>query len=429
MRLGIEDRRFGFRTYTHTTPRHFNVCLPSQHSNGRPIGAIACGSAVERSIIQGTLQRFKEAALLPGVTLYFLSDVILDPIIVVEIDSCSSLTTYPERGTQEVSLSIFNVQIRLFCVLLIGLIATQNAQAQDASKNSSGISVAVSQQVKITANKLRLMLPIRVETRDEASVLKTMKKHQEAVRKELKTFGVDDSAIEFSSPLVTAGIPGVEDPDASRKAARSQIIQMRNMNPTMRGQFPLPNLDDEDDSELPVVYAADATLVVDWNLEKESEEAASLLPSKVKRLYEQKDLTGKKLRAELTEEEQSLVEPLLGNGSSYISYQVQSSPSNQLYYVGELLPEQEKAAFAEAMKKARAQAELIAQSSGLRLGKIRSIQTSTGSDPTFEQMSVLSAVRSESSVSTLRQKNEREVLGTRDGLTKRIQLVVVFDFE
>ena len=197
----------------------------------------------------------------------------------------------------------------------------------------------------------------------------------------------------------------------------------------MRGQFPLPNLDDEDDSELPVVYAADATLVVDWNLEKESEEVASLLPSKVKRLYEQKDLTGKKLRAELTEEEQSLVEPLLGNGSSYISYQVQSSPSNQLYYVGELLPEQEKAAFAEAMKKARAQAELIAQSSGLRLGKIRSIQTSTGGDPTFEQMSVLSAVRSESSVSTLRQKNEREVLGTRDGLTKRIQLVVVFDFE
>ena len=366
---------------------------------------------------------------MPGVTLYFLSDVILDPIIVVEIDSRSSLTTYPERGTQEVSLSIFNVQIRLFCVLLIGLIATQNAQAQEASKNSSGISVAVSQQVKITANKLRLLLPIRVETRDEASVLKTMKKHQEAVRKELKTFGVDDSAIEFSSPLVTAGIPGVEDPDASRKAARSRVIQMRNMNPTMRGQFPLPNLDDEDDSELPIVYAADATLVVDWNLEKESEEVASLLPSKVKRLYEQKDLTGKKLRAELTEEEQSLIEPLLGNGSSYISYQVQSSPSNQLYYVGELLPEQEKAAFAEAMKKARAQADLIAQSSGLRLGKIRSIQTSTGSDPTFEQMSVLSAVRSESSVSTLRQKNEREVLGTRDGLTKRIQLVVVFDFE
>jgi hypothetical protein len=149
----------------------------------------------------------------------------------------------------------------------------------------------------------------------------------------------------------------------------------------------------------------------------------------VKRLYEQKDLTGKKLRAELTEEEQSLVEPLLGNGSSYISYPVQSSPSNQLYHVGELSPEQEKAAFAEAMKKARAQAELLAQSSGLRLGKIRSIHTSTGSDPTFEQMSVLSAVRSESSVSTLRQKNEREVLGTRDGLTKRIQLVVVFDFE
>ena len=130
------------------------------------------------------------------------------------------------------SCSIFNVHARLFCSLLIGLIATQIAKAQDASANSSGISVAVSQQVKVTASKLRLRLPIRVEARDEASVLKTLKSHQETVRKELKEFGADDSAIEFSSPLVTAGVPGVEDLDASRKAARFQVIQMRNMNPT-----------------------------------------------------------------------------------------------------------------------------------------------------------------------------------------------------
>ncbi|MBM3963934.1 MAG: DUF541 domain-containing protein [Planctomycetes bacterium] len=336
---------------------------------------------------------------------------------------------HPERGSKYVAQSIFNVHVRFFCLTLIGVIATQDSKAQDTFKNGSGISVTATQQVKITASKLRLQLPIRVEARDEASVLKTMKKHQEAVRNELKALGVDNSAIEFSSPLVTAGIPEVDDLDASRRAARNHVIQMRAMNPTMRGQFPLPVFEDEDDSELPIVCVARATLVADWGLDKESEEAAVLLPSKVKRLYEQKDLTGKKFRVELTEDEQSLIEPLLGS-SSYVSFQRPISPSNRLYYVGELLPEQEKAAYAEAMNKARARAELIAQSSGLRLGKIRSIQTSTGSEPIFQSMSAMTLMQSESEVSTPKEENEREVTGTDfDGLTKRIQLVVVFDFE
>ncbi|MCY2984892.1 MAG: SIMPL domain-containing protein [Planctomycetota bacterium] len=332
--------------------------------------------------------------------------------------------------------SILNFHFRLSWLLIIGLLATQNSKAQDASAKSSGISakssgitVTVSQPVKITASKLRLLLPIRVETRDGASVLKTLKNHQEAVIKELKTFGVDDSFIDFSSPLVTAGIPGVEDPDASRKAARNQVIQMRNMNPQLKAQYPVPSLEDEDDSELPVVYAADANLVVDWKLEKQSDEAAILLPSKVKRFYEQKDLTGKKLRVELTDVEQSLVEPLLSS-TNYISYPVQASGNNRLYYVGEMSPEQEKAAYAEAVKKAKGQAELIALSSGLRLGKIRSIQTSTVGDFTSLQANLYMAMRSDTTDGKLREKNDREVLGTDlDGLKTQIHLVVVFDFE
>ena len=130
--------------------------------------------------------------------------------------------------------SIFSIHLRFSSLLFISLIAAQNAQAQDRTSKSPGISVTVSQQVKITPSKLRLLLPIRVETRDASSILKTMLNHQEAVKKELKTFGADEAAIEFSSPVVTAGIPGVEDPDASRKAARNQVIQMRNMNPHMK---------------------------------------------------------------------------------------------------------------------------------------------------------------------------------------------------
>lgn len=363
------------------------------------------------------------------VTLYFQAVFILDDIIDVKIDSFSSVTMNLFRGVQNVSRSIFHVHVRLVCLLLIALMMSQKSQSQIATSDSPGISVSVAHQVKIAPSKLRLLLPIRVEARDEASVLETLKNHQETVRKELKGFGADDSAIEFSFPRVTAGVPGVDDIDASRNAARRQIIQMRNMNPTMRGQFPLPMSDDEEDAELPVVYAAESILAVDWNIETESNESIILLPSKVKRLYEQKDLQGKKLRVELTEDEQSLIEPLFAS-SSFVSSIGPTFDHKMPYFVGEMSHEQEKVATAEAMKKAKLQAELIAQSAGLKLGKIRSIQTSTWGDPVIEAMSVISLRETESLMSTSREKNEREVIGSdSEKLIKRIKFVVVFDFE
>ena len=89
----------------------------------------------------------------------------------------------------------------------------------------------------------------------------------------------------------------------------------------------------------------------------------------------------------------------------------------------------EKAAFAEAVKKAKGQAELIAESSGLRLGKMRSIQTSTEAEPTSIQANLYMAMRPATD-SKLREKSDREVSAPDlDGLKKQIQLVVVFDFE
>lgn len=59
-----------------------------------------------------------------------------------------------------------------------------------------------------------------------------------------------------------------EAPDAARKAARNQVIQLRNMHPQMKAQYPIPSLDDVDDSELPIIYSADTTLAVDWKLDR-----------------------------------------------------------------------------------------------------------------------------------------------------------------
>ena len=313
--------------------------------------------------------------------------------------------------------------------LVASLMAISFSTAQESSLRSSGITVTVSQQTKLSANKVRLLLPVRVETRDALKVLKVLKSHEESVRKELKTFGVEDTAIEFSTPVVAAGIPGVDDPVASRKAARNQVIQMRNMNPHMKAQYPVPNLDDFDDSELPIVYSADTTLTVDWKLNTQVDEAAILLPSKIKTMYEKNDLSGTKLRVELAEDEQSLVDPLLGN-SNFVSYPVQAAQNNRLFYVGELTDEQEKAAFADAIKKARKQAVLLAESSGLRLGKIRSIQTSELAEPVSAQANILIAMQSVAAATPVREKNNREVLSANlNGLRRTITLIVVFDFE
>ena len=93
-----------------------------------------------------------------------------------------------------------------------------------------------------------------------------------------------------------------------------------------------------------------------------------LLPSKIKMFMEEKGFSGKDLREILSDEEQKLVEPLMGN-NNYAVYYANASRDQRLFYVGEITEEIEKEAIASAVKKGRIEAKALAEAAGLKLGK------------------------------------------------------------
>jgi Protein of unknown function (DUF541) len=270
-----------------------------------------------------------------------------------------------------------------------------------------------------------------VETRKSDTILKTLQNHIAEVKKQLIAEGVQDSSISFTYPTVQSGVPGVENPEASRSAVRQQAIQMRNMNPQMRNQFPVPNFDDADDSELPVIFSATTTLTADWVLEKGLDETAVLMPSKMKRLVEEKALSGSRIREVLEDDERSMIEPLMGSNMSYVSHQ-SSGQDQRFSYVGEMTDEQESKALAEALKKAKARAQVLADAAGVKLGKLRSVQNvsldSYAAMSSSMMVAYSSAYQTQTQVKPI--AGDREVTNAdANALMKLIGVHVVYDIQ
>jgi uncharacterized protein YggE len=318
---------------------------------------------------------------------------------------------------------------KVLFISTVWLAIAQTLFAQQVMPLTSGLSVTVSHEAKLAPKKVRLLLPVRVESRESETVLKTLKGHQEAVKKQLVAFGVPAESIEFSEPNITASVPGVENPEAARKAVRQQAIQTRNMNPQMRAQFPIPAVDAIDDFDLPIVYAAECNLTVDWKLDNGLDEKALLLPSRVKMLMDEKGFSGKQFREVLSAEEEKLIEPLMGNNSYYVQNTLMNY--QRLFFVGEMSEDIEKAAIAAAAKKGRAEATLMAESAGLKLGKLRSIQKSTPMDALIQQQAIaVQYMQYGANVPPTKEKNDREVANVAPNALRRIVSVnMVFDFE
>lgn len=314
------------------------------------------------------------------------------------------------------------------CSIAFSISLAQATVAQQVIPIASGLSVTASYEAKLIPGKVRLSLPVRVETRESETLLKTLKSHQEAVIKQLIASGVAAEAIQFSEPVVTASVPGVENPELARKAARQQAISTRNVNPQMRAQFPIPAVDAIDDLDLPIVFSAETNLTVDWKLEKGLDEKALLLPSKIKMLMDEKGFSGKQFREVLTADEQKLIEPLMGNQNYYV--QPNMLRDQRLFYVAEMTEAIEKAALASATKKGTENARLLAESAGLRLGKLRSIQRTITMDAVTQQATAWIYAQSGSASQAAKEKNDREVTSVDpSGLRRTILVNLVFDFE
>ncbi len=309
-------------------------------------------------------------------------------------------------------------------VALLALLITTHAtfgQSPNQSKNGT-VSVTETHELILSPEKIRLQMIVRSESRDGDNAMKLLRRQQERVNKELIALGTDPTSIEFSKPILSVGIPGVDDPENALKRARqqaAQAAQLRNLIP--RGKTATPAEDDA--TELPQIFTASSVLIAEWKLENGLDEDAIMLPSKLRTSIDEKDFKGRKLKEALDPDEQLLLQPLIGSSiSSYSSLNRQ--PEIQLTFVGKMTELQEEEALGAAYKKAKSHAVLLAKAAGVRLGNMITISSSTQNvPPPF-------GTNPASTIASLTRRNTREV-STDDpaGLKLIVSVAVSFHVE
>jgi len=318
--------------------------------------------------------------------------------------------------------------VRAGFLVLLWFVA-DSSYGQDAGGQSKPtLTASGSSEVTLVPEKLRLRLPVRIESRDGEMALKRFLDHQKRVTKDLLAMGASEKSIQFAKPRVSVGIPDVADPDLAKKQVRQQAAQMRNMNPQMKGQFPTPAVDSIDNLDLPRVFAAESALTAEWKLANGLDNAATLLPSKIMMAIDEKDIVGKQSTEVLSDEEQKLIQPLLGNQMNY--YQPNQVGDQRLMFVAEMSEGQEQQALAEAVKSARAQASSLAQAAGLRLGNVKSVQRLPFTEHAVSSSVVYAFQSSLNSALLNSPKNEREIVNADpNALRKMVNVTIVFEID
>lgn len=300
------------------------------------------------------------------------------------------------------------------------------AQSPVFQATSEGIIGNGSVDVTVAPSRLRLQVLVKAEDRDAEGALKLLRKHQARVEPELKALGADPASIVFSYPSITVGIPGVDNPDAARKTIKQQAAQMRNMNPQMRGQFPVQAVED-DDQELPSVFTAACTLTAEWPLPKGLDDNAIMLPSTLKSKIDEKDFRGKKLCAELDPTELELIQPLLGANVYYAAQN--ASPDVQLSYVAVLSEQEEQEALKSAFAKAKSQAERLAGATGRKLVRLESVSSTVQAVATNTNYPYVMATTSASSMAPPKRIPREVSAEDPNQLARTVTITVTFSCE
>ena len=328
------------------------------------------------------------------------------------------------------SLFIFNGISRVisFAVVLSAFCPPTSVIAQEHAKDRGAtVSVSATHEIVLVPEKIRLQMLVRAESREGENAMKLLRKHQERLKKDLVGLNAVESSIEFSETSMSVGTPGVDDPEIARRMIRqqaAQLAQMRNLNPQLRGQIQTPTSEDGI-NDLPQIFAATSVLMAEWKVENGLDDAAILMPIKLKTAIDEKDFKGRKLKEALDPDEQLLVQPLLGS-SIYSSSSRQ--PDFQLVYVGKMSIDQEEVALAEAFKKAQSHAEILAKVAGRKLGGMRSISSNPIALPQNYPQSY--ALNVSNSIVAFARKNVREVASEDpNGLRQMVAVNVSFDVE
>jgi uncharacterized protein YggE len=260
-------------------------------------------------------------------------------------------------------------------LLLVSLAIAGPAKvtAQDSALDSSstvgsgGLTSIGSHTLKLRPTRLRVVIEVRGEGRSGADALRALADQKTRVNQELQEMRADRESVDFSAPKISIGYLGFSD-------WNHPTLQ----NLIRRGLVPADPYQADADLEqgevaMPKSFVAISRATAEWGLPTDDADALALLPETLRKQVAQRDLTGKKKRLELTDEEQEQWAELqrqAGNQNFFAQNQNPTQSDVQWVYVAPLDPKLEQEAIQAAYQEAQRRATALAAASQLKLGRV-----------------------------------------------------------
>jgi hypothetical protein len=258
-------------------------------------------------------------------------------------------------------------------VMSLAITGSAGVAAQDSGWDSSstagsgGLTSTGSHTLKLRPSRLRVVIEVRGEGRSGADALRALAEQRTLVSQELQEMRADQEKVEFSAPKISIGYLGFSD-------LNHPMLQ----NLIRRGLVPADPYQADADLEqgevpMPKSFVAISRATAEWELPTDDTDALALLPETLRKQVAQRDLTGKKKRLEMTDEEQEQWAELqrqAGNQNFFVQNQNPVHSDVQWVYVATLDPRLEQEAIQSAYQEAQRRAAALSTASQLKLGRV-----------------------------------------------------------
>ncbi len=241
---------------------------------------------------------------------------------------------------------------------LCATMAVAQPQTQTPAAETGTVSASGTVVLKRKPDLLRLKIDVIAQGKTMKEALASMKDRREATRAQLAKLGATKESVVFSDPQINTTV----------LAARAQMAMM--IQARMGGGRAKKSAKK---TAPPVVISSHLT--AEWPLKGKDTESLLLEISQLQETINAADLAGKKDLEKIGGEDEELSQELEGVAAGpYGGDPSQAQPGAPVVtLISKLTPQERAGALADAFKKAKAQAQEIAQAAGVALGPLRQL--------------------------------------------------------
>ena len=226
------------------------------------------------------------------------------------------------------------------------------------SSGMEGIAASATEKIPVKPDKIRLTLWFQAQGKDVKSAMAALNEQKEKVKKELETMKIEKDTLKFSSPRI---VP--------RNTSSRQMMMMGG-----NGEATNPP---------PTLFTAMEAVRGEWALPVKEGDALAMLPATLKEQISVRDLSGRKAKPKLNAEELEQFEELQAMMQERYMYDDRNSEMTQIEFVATVAESDYQTAFSKAFQNASKEAQILAQSAGVKIGKMKAITKTSNSDDDF----------------------------------------------